>query len=335
MQAPVAGPGTCGCRLSCSVLLCPARSGPVPSSPVRPGRAVRAAGPRSRAAGRPLPVTSPRGDVSPGGAGAAGSGGRRRGAERVGAAGAAAAQRGAPALRSFRPSLCSCLRSAAAPVPMSGLRAPGVRPVPTCLLLLGLLLPAAGAGCELEAADGGGGRRGGRGGAAGSAAESVTGNGPRASHRRAALGGGVGRCSPGRLRAASRRREAGRGAALQRAPGRSAGGPAAAAALRYCPARPFPGSSPPQDVCRILLNSDIVEIRSRRFRVGSRGAARAGVGGPAGRGQSGRARPPRRRTRGAASGGHGPEPARAARGSCCIAARLLQGRVSIPAPRGV
>ncbi|XP_058693587.1 stromal interaction molecule 2 isoform X1 [Poecile atricapillus] len=62
---------------------------------------------------------------------------------------------------------------------MSGLRAPGVRPVPTCLLLLGLLLPAsaAGAGCELEAADGGGGsggRRGGRGGAAASAAEPVT-----------------------------------------------------------------------------------------------------------------------------------------------------------------
>ncbi|KAK2521387.1 hypothetical protein Q9233_010950 [Columba guinea] len=58
---------------------------------------------------------------------------------------------------------------------MNGLRALGGRAaatwVPICLLLLGLLLPAAAGGCELEAADVGGGRRGGRGGAAAPAAE--------------------------------------------------------------------------------------------------------------------------------------------------------------------
>ncbi|XP_065692831.1 stromal interaction molecule 2 isoform X4 [Patagioenas fasciata] len=58
---------------------------------------------------------------------------------------------------------------------MNGLQAPSGRAaatwVLTCLLLLGLLLSAAAGGCELEAADVGGGRRGGRGGAAAPAAE--------------------------------------------------------------------------------------------------------------------------------------------------------------------
>lgn len=138
---------------------------------------------------------------------------------------------------------------------MSGLRAPGARPLPPCLLLLGLLLPGpllpglllpaagAAAGCELEAADGGGGRRGARGGAAGSAAEAVTGNGR-------AVGAGPGRGSPGpRFPAAGPARLG--SARLCRG-----AGPVCGLRLRrrrYGAARRgLPGGSPPQDVCRIL-----------------------------------------------------------------------------------